>query len=64
MNEAEGQKPPLKERPWFIALMMFVFFPVGLVLFWRSELWGWGTKWAVTISVLASVMWAVGRLET
>lgn len=63
VREGEQPKPPLGERPWFIALMMFAFFPVGLVLFWRSEIWGWGTKWAVTISVVATVIWAVGRLE-
>jgi hypothetical protein len=50
---------PLKERLWFIALMMFVFFPVGLVLFWRHELFPPSVKWAVTIVVLVTVVWAL-----
>jgi hypothetical protein len=50
---------PLGERLWFIALMMFVFFPVGLVLFWRHELFPPEAKWAVTVVVLGSVIWAV-----
>jgi hypothetical protein len=50
---------PLKERLWFIALMMFVFFPVGLVLFWRHDLFPPSAKWAVTIVVLVSVVWAL-----
>jgi hypothetical protein len=50
---------PLGERLWFIALMMFVFFPAGLVLFWRQELFPPEVKWAVTVVVLGSVLWAL-----
>ena len=60
---ATPAKPPLKERPWFVGLMLFVFFPVGLVLFWRNESWGWVTKWVVTVGVFAGVFWALDRLE-
>jgi hypothetical protein len=57
---AEEEVPvPLRERLWFIALMMFLFFPVGLVLFWRHDLFPPGTKWFVTVVVLGSVIWAV-----
>jgi len=57
---AEEDVPvPLGERLWFIALMMFLFFPVGLVLFWRHELFPPESKWLVTIVVLGSVIWAV-----
>lgn len=57
---AEEDVPvPLGERLWFIALMMFVFFPVGLVLFWRHELFPPETKWLVTIVVLGSAIWAL-----
>jgi len=55
----EDVPAPLGERLWFIALMMFLFFPVGLVLFWRHELFPPETKWLVTIVVLGSVIWAV-----
>ena len=55
----DGVPVPLGERPWFIALMMFLFFPVGLVLFWRHDLFPPETKWLVTIVVLGSVVWAV-----
>ena len=56
------QAPPLRERPWFIALMMFAFFPAGLVMFWRNDAWDWRLKWVVTIVVLGTVVWAVDRL--
>ena len=57
---AEEEVPvPLGERLWFIALMMFLFFPVGLVLFWRHELFPPETKWLVTIVVLGTVVWAL-----
>jgi hypothetical protein len=57
---AEEEVPvPLGERLWFIALMMFVFFPVGLVLFWRHELFPPEAKWAVTVVVLGTVIWAL-----
>lgn len=57
---AEEEVPvPLGERLWFIALMMFVFFPAGLVLFWRHELFPPEAKWAVTVVVLGSVIWAM-----
>jgi hypothetical protein len=57
---AEEEVPvPLGERLWFIALMMFVLFPVGLVLFWRHDLFPPVTKWFVTVVVLGSVIWAV-----
>ena len=55
----EDVQVPLGERLWFIALMMFLFFPVGLVLFWRHELFPPETKWLVTIVVLGSFIWAV-----
>ena len=50
---------PLGERLWFIALMMFLFFPVGLVLFWRHEEFPPETKWLVTVVILGSVVWAL-----
>jgi len=50
---------PLGQRLWFIALMMFVFFPVGLVLFWRHEDFPPETKWLVTIVVIGTVIWAL-----
>jgi len=57
---AEQHAPvPLGERLWFIALMMFLFFPVGLVLFWRHELFPPESKWLVTIVVIGSVIWAL-----
>jgi hypothetical protein len=55
----EEVQVPLGERLWFIALMMFVFFPAGLVLFWRHEFFPPMTKWLVTVVVLATVIWAV-----
>jgi len=55
----EAVPVPLAERLWFIALMMFLFFPVGLVLFWRHELFPPETKWLVTVVILGSVIWAV-----
>jgi len=39
--------------------MMFVFFPAGLVLFWRNELFPPMTKWLVTVVILGSVIWTV-----
>ena len=39
--------------------MMFVLFPVGLVLFWRHDLFPPSVKWAVTVVVLSTVIWAV-----
>ena len=39
--------------------MMFLFFPVGLVLFWRHELFPPESKWLVTIVVIGSVIWAL-----
>jgi hypothetical protein len=55
----EEVQVPLGEWLWFIALMMFVFFPAGLVLFWRHEFFPPMTKWLVTVVVLATVIWAV-----
>ncbi|MGZ4103839.1 MAG: hypothetical protein ACXVQS_03185 [Actinomycetota bacterium] len=58
---AEGEEAPvpLGERLWFIALMMCVFFPVGLVLFWRHELFPPSAKWLVTVVVLGTAVWAL-----
>ena len=55
----EDIQVPLGERLWFIALMMFLFFPIGLVLFWRHELFPPEAKWLVTVVVIGSVIWAV-----
>jgi len=58
----DEQPVPLRERLWFIALMMFVFFPAGLVLFWRHDLFPPSAKWIVTVVVLGTVIWAVFSL--
>lgn len=63
MEEPETQRPPLTERPWFIAVLMFAFFPAGLVLFWRHEAWDYRIKWLVTLVVFASVFVVMGRLD-
>jgi hypothetical protein len=42
--------------------MMFVFFPVGLVLFWRHDFFAPSAKWLVTVVVLVTVIWAVFAL--
>jgi len=55
----DDQPVPLGERLWFIAVMMFVFFPVGLVLFWRHDWFPPSAKWMVTVVVLGTVIWAV-----
>jgi len=50
---------PLRERLWFIFVMMCVFPPAGLVLFWRHDLFPPEVKWLVTFVVLATVIWAL-----
>lgn len=32
-----ARRPGLTDRSWFIILMLFIIFPVGLVLMWRKE---------------------------
>ncbi len=61
--QEEQPKAPLRERPWFIAVMMLVVFPYGLVIFWRHDAWDYRVKWLVTIIVFVTVIWALGRLE-
>lgn len=58
-TETEDAPVPLGQRLWFIALMMLVFFPVGLVLFWRHDLFPPSAKWLVTVVVLTTVVWAL-----
>ena len=55
---------PLRERLWFIFVIMCVFPPAGLVLFWRHEEFPPEAKWLVTIVIVGVVVWAllsVGR---
>ena len=61
--EDEQPKIPLRERPWFIALMMLVAFPYGLVIFWRHDAWDYRVKWLVTVTVFATVIWALGSVD-
>jgi hypothetical protein len=42
--------------------MMFVFFPVGLVLFWRHEDFPPETKWIVTVVVIGTVIYALFKV--
>lgn len=62
VQENDEQPVPLGQRYWFIALMMFVFFPVGLVLFWRHEDFPPQTKWIVTTVVLGTVVYALFKI--
>jgi hypothetical protein len=63
-DQHDGQQPvlPLRQRPWFVMLMLLVLPPVGLVLFWRNDLWPYQVKWLVTAVMLASVIYALGKL--
>ena len=61
-RDQEATPPPLGERPFFIALMLLVLPPYGLVLFWRSEMWPYQVKWLVTAGIFAGIVWVVGKL--
>jgi len=55
-DEAPG---PLRERLWFIFVMMCVLPPFGLVLFWRHEDFTPEAKWLVTFVIIGAIIWAV-----
>ena len=50
---------PLRERLWFIFVMMCVLPPYGLVLFWRHEEFPPEAKWLVTFVIVGAIIWAV-----
>jgi hypothetical protein len=50
---------PLRERLWFIFVMMCVLPPYGLVLFWRHEDFPPEAKWLVTFVIVGAIVWAV-----
>ena len=50
---------PLRERLWFVFVMMCVLPPYGLVLFWRHEDFPPETKWLVTFVIVGAIIWAV-----
>jgi hypothetical protein len=50
---------PLRERLWFIFVLMCVFPPAGLVLLWRHEMFPPEVKWVVTIVILGAIVWAL-----
>ena len=50
---------PLRERLWFIFVIMCVFPPAGLVLFWRHEDFPPEAKWLVTLVIVGAIVWAI-----
>jgi len=50
---------PLRQRLWFIFVMMCIVPPYGLVLFWRHEDFPPEAKWLVTLVIVGSIIWAV-----
>jgi hypothetical protein len=50
---------PLRERLWFIFVMMCVLPPYGLVLFWRLEDFPPEAKWLVTLVIVGAIISAV-----
>lgn len=49
MNYNNKSKKPIHKRTWFIILMLFLFFPVGLILVWKNSDWKKPAKLIVTI---------------
>jgi len=45
------------QQNWFIWIMLFVFFPVGLFLLWQHSDYTNKTKWIITGLILLSVVW-------
>lgn len=45
------------QQNWFIWIMLFVFFPVGLFLLWQHSDYTSKTKWIITGLILLSVVW-------
>ena len=50
---------PLRQRLWFIFVMMCIVPPYGLVLFWRHEDFPPEAKWLVTFAIVGAIIWAV-----
>ncbi|MGG3803121.1 hypothetical protein [Metabacillus fastidiosus] len=46
----------LREKTWFIVLMLFIFFPVGLYLMWKYANWNKIAKVIVTVVIILSII--------
>ena len=55
----ERVRVPLRERLWFIFVMMCIVPPVGLVFFWQHQDFAPEAKWIVTIVILGAIVWAL-----
>ena len=58
----EEVQAPLRQRYWFIFVMMCILPPYGLVLFWRHEDFPPEAKWIVTIVILGALIWALALM--
>lgn len=47
------------QQSWFIWIMLFLFFPVGLFLLWQYADYTTKSKGIITALILASVIWWV-----
>lgn len=55
-----NKKEPLSSRNWFVIMMLFMFFPVGLYLMWSKKKWTKNVRIVVTVIVAIAVLVNIG----
>jgi hypothetical protein len=53
---------PWYTQTWFVVLLLFIFFPAGLILMWTQTTWHTAVKWVVSALPIIWILFLVALI--